>query len=162
MIEVRDNDRTYRLPAKPTGDTGIAVALEVLAGRHRRLGYVVTDPAATENYFRLRLADAEREHFFVLFLDTRHRVIHEEIMFSGTIDGAEVSPREVVKAALFVNAAAILVAHNHPSGDSEPSAADRAVTARLRQALALIEVRLLDHIVVSRTGTTSMASRGWV
>lgn len=162
MIEVRDNDRIYRLPAKPTGDTVIAVALEVLAGRHRRLGFNVTDPGAAENYLRLQLADAEREHFFVLFLDTRHRVIHEEIMFSGTIDGAEVCPREVVKAALFVNAAAILVGHNHPSGEPEPSSADRALTARLKQALALIDVRLLDHFVVSRTGATSMAMRGWV
>ena len=162
MIEIRDNGRVYRLPAKPTGDTVIAVAMEVLAGRHRRLEFTANDPEATRNYLRLRLGDNEREVFYVLFLDARHRLIHEEALFSGGIGSAEIHPREVVKAALFSNAAAIVVSHNHPSGCVEPSAADRALTTRLKQALALIDVRLLDHFVVSRTDAVSMASRGWV
>ena len=160
MIEVRDNNRVFRLPANPTGDTVIAVAIEVLASRHSRLGVTIDNPKDTEKYLRLRLGGCDREHFLALFLDTRHRVIHEEVLFSGGIDGAEIHPREVVKGALFSNAAAILISHNHPSGDAEPSNADRAVTARLKQALALIDVRLLDHFVVSATGATSMAARG--
>lgn len=160
MIEVRDNNRIFRLPANPTGEAVIAVAVEVLAARHSRLGVNIDGPADTAAYLRLRLGDCEREHFFAMFLDSRHRVIHEEILFSGSIDGAEVHPREIVKAALFSNAAAVVIAHNHPSGSAEPSAADRAVTARIKQSLALIDVRLLDHFVVSRTDSTSFASRG--
>ena len=93
-------------------------------------------------------------------LDTRHRLIEYAELFQGTIDGTEVHPREVVRRALRCNAAAVIVAHNHPSGSTEPSAADRAVTARLKQALALVDVRVLDHIVVAGTMTTSMAAGG--
>ena len=162
MIQVFDTDKTFRLPSNPTGDTVIAVALEILANRHRRLPFTASNPADTERYVRLRLADCEREHFLALFLDTRHRLIHEEILFSGGIDGAEIFPREIAKAALFCNAAAIVAGHNHPSGDPEPSAADRAVTARIKSALSLIDVRILDHIVVGRSGSVSMAARGMV
>ena len=97
-----------------------------------------------------------------MFLDTRHRIIAIEMLFRGTIDGAEVHPREVARMALKLNAAAVIVAHNHPSGNPEPSAADRAVTAQLKQALGLLDVRLLDHFVVSATQETSLAARGWV
>ena len=95
-------------------------------------------------------------------LDTRHRLIEYVELFLGTIDGAEVHPREVAKQALRLNAAAVLVAHNHPSFDVEPSAADRAVTARLKQALALLDIRLLDHVIVGGRLSSSMAARGWV
>ena len=98
----------------------------------------------------------------MLFLDNRHRLLAFDILFYGTIDGAEVYPREVARAALRHNAAAIIVTHNHPSGSTEPSAADRAVTLRLRDALAMLEIRLLDHFIVGDGPATSLAARGWV
>src|SRR5690606_13373899 len=97
-----------------------------------------------------------------LFLDTRHRALAFEELFRGTVDGAEVHPREVVRRALAHNAAALIVGHNHPSGSAEPSAADRAVTARLKQSLALVDVRLLDHFVIGDGAPVSLAARGWV
>ena len=105
------------------------------------------------------LSDAE---LLALFLDTRHRVIAYEALFSGTVDGTEVHPRDVVRRALAHNAAAVIVGHNHPSGNPEPSAADRAVTARLKQALALVDLRLLDHFVIADGPPVSLAARGWV
>ena len=98
----------------------------------------------------------------MLFLDNRHRLLAFDILFYGTIDGAEVYPREVARAALRHNAAALIVTHNHPSGSTEPSAADRAVTLRLRDALAMLEIRLLDHFIVGDGPATSLAARGWV
>jgi DNA repair protein RadC len=142
-------------------DQLIADALALLDNRLRR-GPALTDPDEAGRYCKLRLAGADREIFLVLFLDTRHRLVEAVEMFKGTNDGAEVHPREVVRAALACNAAAIICAHNHPSGNPEASAADRAVTARLKQALALVEVRLLDHFIVGDGAPTSMARRGWV
>ncbi|HEX5420272.1 MAG TPA: DNA repair protein RadC [Gammaproteobacteria bacterium] len=112
--------------------------------------------------FQAQLADLPHEVFSCLFLDTRHRVISYEELFRGTIDGAMVYPREVLKRALHHNASAVIVAHNHPSGVSEPSEADRSITLKLSKALALIDVRLLDHLIVSRGGHVSLAERGWV
>jgi DNA repair protein RadC len=97
-----------------------------------------------------------------MFLDARHRLVGFEELFNGTIDGADVHPREVARRALERNAAAVIVGHNHPSGNPEPSPADRAVTGRLKQALALVDVRLLDHFIVGDGPATSMAARGWV
>lgn len=136
-------------------------AEQLLLAKLERQG-LVSDPSVAGQMFRLRLANLEREEFHVMFLDTRHRVLAVEMLFVGTIDGAEVHPREVVKRALHYNAAAVILAHNHPSGESEPSAADRATTARLKQALALVDIRMLDHFVVSASSATSMAARGWV
>ncbi|HEY5972737.1 MAG TPA: JAB domain-containing protein, partial [Pseudoxanthomonas sp.] len=104
----------------------------------------------------------EHEVFAALFLDTRHRALGFEELFRGTVDGAEVHPREIVRRALSHNAAAVIVGHNHPSGCAEPSSADRAITARLKQALSLVDVRLLDHFVVGDGPPVSLASRGWV
>ncbi len=103
-----------------------------------------------------------REHFEVAFLDSQHRLIAVERLFSGSLDGAEIHPRIIVQRALALNAAGILVAHNHPSGNTEPSAADKAVTAQLKAALRMVEVRLLDHFVVTNSQAVSMAARGWV
>ena len=107
-----------------------------------------------------RLKGLAYEAFLCLFLDNRHRVISCEEMFRRTVDSAQVYPREVVKRALVLNAAAVILAHNHPSGEAEPSHADRAITARLKDALALIEVRVLDHLVIGDGVATSMAERG--
>jgi DNA repair protein RadC len=125
-------------------------------------GAALSDPQSAGRYFAQRLRGLPQEVFAALFLDTRHRVIAFEELFQGTLDGAEVHPREVVRRALGHNAAAVIVAHNHPSGNPEPSAADRAVTARLKQALALVDLRLLDHFVIGDGAPVSLAARGWV
>ena len=122
----------------------------------------ITDPAQAGTYIKLHLGSKEREHFGVLFLSSRHRVLAWEVLFLGDPEGCEVHPREVVKAALNYNAVAVIIGHNHPSGDAEPSAADRAVTARLKQALSLVDIRLLDHFVVGNGLPVSLAARGWV
>lgn len=109
---------------------------------------------------RVWLRSEAREVFAALFLDSRHRVIASEKMFFGTIDGTEIHPREVVRQALSHNAAAIILAHNHPSGVAEPSAADRQVTRRLQAALAMIDVRVLDHFIIAGSSTFSFAARG--
>lgn len=134
----------------------------LMRSRIRADGTQLSDPSAAGSMFRYRLANHEREVFSVAFLTTRHRVICVEDLFCGTLDGAEVHSREVAKRALELNAAAIICAHNHPSNNGEPSSADRSCTARLKQALALIDCRLLDHFVVTADGYTSMAERGWV
>ncbi len=117
-------------------------------------------PQAAQAYVHALLSDRPREVFACLFLDTRHRVLSFEELFLGTIDGAVVHPREVVKRALLENAAAVIAVHNHPSGIADPSEADIALTHRLRKALALVDVRLLDHLVVGQTETVSLSSRG--
>lgn len=119
-------------------------------------------PGATEQYLKLVLRDYPHEVFAALFLDTRHRVIAFEELFHGTIDGATVYPRVVAEKALNHGAAALIVAHNHPSGISEPSLADQAITRRLKDALALLEIRLLDHFVIGDGVPVSMASRGMI
>jgi len=119
-------------------------------------------PNAAQDYLRARLGHHLQEVFACLFLDNRHRVIHYAELFHGTIDGASVHPREIVRAALAHNAAALILAHNHPSGVAEPSDADRRITQRLKDALALIDVRVLDHIVVGDSACISLAERGWL
>jgi DNA repair protein RadC len=123
---------------------------------------VLTDPRATREYLRMRLRDLPHEIFACIYLDNQHRLLAFEELFRGTIDGASVYPREVVKAALKRNAAALILAHNHPSGVAEPSAADRQLTRRLKDALALVDIRVLDHIVVGDGETVSLAERGWL
>jgi len=123
-------------------------------------GTSLTSPAMTVEYLQTVLRDRKREIFTCLFLDTRHRVIASEDLFQGSIDGACVYPRIVAERALRLSAAAVIVAHNHPSGISEPSLADQAITRRLKDALLLLEIRLLDHFVVGDGPPVSMASRG--
>ncbi len=117
-------------------------------------------PAAVKEYLCAKLAGFEHEVFAVLFLDTQHRLIEYAEMFRGTIDSASVYPRELVKEALRLNAAAVIVSHNHPSGNPEPSRADEVLTQRLKSALALVDVRVLDHFVVGRGQIVSFAERG--
>jgi len=122
----------------------------------------ISSPDASRRYLMLKLGEREQEVFAVMFLDNRHRLIKYEELFYGTIDGASVHPREVVKAALRHNAAALIIAHNHPSGVPEPSRADESITRRLKEALAIVDIRVLDHIVVGGTEITSFAERGLI
>lgn len=125
-------------------------------------GAMLSDPHSVGRYFSQRLRGYGHEVFAVLFLDIRHRSLGFEELFRGTLDCTEVHPREVVRRALSYNAAAVIVGHNHPSGCAEPSSADRAITQKLKQALALVDVRLLDHFVVGDGHPVSMATLGWV
>lgn len=137
-------------------------ALAILARRLRTEGVSLTDPKNAGQYVQLRIGALEHEVFACIFLDSRHRVIEFYEISRGTIDGAEVHPREIVKRALQVNAAALLLTHNHPSGALEFSAADRAVTVRVKAACALIDVRVLDHILVTAGGHLSLATQGGI
>ena len=123
-------------------------------------GDALGSPEDTRRFLSARLRDYPHEVFACLFLDNRHRVITFEELFRGTIDAASVYPREVVKRALTLNAAAIIIAHKHPSGVAEPSSADRALTRRLQEALQLVDIRLLDHFVVGDGPPVSFAERG--
>jgi len=122
----------------------------------------LTSPRDSAAFLKARMGSRPYEVFACLFLDNRHRVLAFEEMFRGTLDGASVHPREVVRAALEHNAAAVILAHNHPSGVAEPSAADRNITHQLRDALQLIGVRVLDHLVIGTGEPTSMAARGLI
>ena len=139
----------------------VTLAMKVLAIKHRA-GRPLSNPEATRNYLRLRLADYRNEVFGSLFLDNRHRIIAMRELFQGTIDGASIHPRVVVQQALEANAAAMVLFHNHPSGVAEPSHADEAITRRLKEALALVDVRVLDHFVVSAGESVSFAERGLI
>lgn len=141
---VQDEDERYRLAS---GDEIIEAAMVEMQRRFRR-GTTINSPEATKGFLQLRLGHLEHEVFAVIWLDNRHRVLAFEELFRGTIDGASVHPREVVKAALKHNAAAAIFAHNHPSGVAEPSQADQRITQRLKEALTLVDVLTLDHIIV--------------
>jgi len=123
-------------------------------------GQILKDPSVASHYFARRLRDAPREIFAALFLDTRHRALGFEELFYGTLDGSEVHPRELVRHALDHKAAAVIVGHNHPSGNPEPSTADKKLTIKLKQSLALMDIRLLDHFVIGDGAPVSMAARG--
>jgi DNA repair protein RadC len=131
-------------------------------GENLDRGDPLESPDVTEQYLKTVLRDHPHEVFACLFLDTRHRVIAYEELFHGTIDGATVYPRVVAEKALRHGAAALIAAHNHPSGISEPSIADQAITRRLKEALALLDIRLLDHFVIGDGNPVSMAARGLV
>ena len=143
---------------------GILQAALELSRRHYRealqAGPALEAPQAARNFLQAQLRDRPYEVFCCLHLDNRHRLIAFDELFRGTIDGASVHPREVVKQALSRNAAAVILAHNHPSGVAEPSHADELITARLRDALALVDIRVLDHLVVGDTRCVSFAERG--
>ena len=139
----------------------ITLAMKVLAIKHRA-GRSLSKPEETRNYLRLRLADYRNEVFGCLFLDNRNRIIAVRELFQGTINGASIYPRVVVQQALEVNAAAMVFFHNHPSGVAEPSHADEEITRRLKDALALVDVRVLDHFVVSAGESVSFAECGLI
>ena len=125
-------------------------------------GVTLNDFELVGRYLAQQLRHRQAEVFAVIFLDARHRLLRFEEIFHGTIDSAEVHPREIVRRALTLNAAALIVGHNHPSGNPEPSPSDRNVTARLKYALAMVEVRLLDHFIIGDGPPVSLAQRGWI
>jgi DNA repair protein RadC len=155
---VRDVDGQYR-PA--SSEEVLQQARRVLSHRVRR-GATMSSPEAVKDYLRVQLGVLEHEVFCVIFLDAQHRIVALKEMFRGTVTQTSVYPREVVKESLAVNAAAVILAHNHPSGVAQPSRADEFLTQSLRQALALVDVRVLDHLVVAGADVTSFAELGLV
>ena len=153
---------TYEVQIKSDEESIITKALEILVSRMRKAEAYMNSPSAVRNFLRLKMAELEFEVFTVLFLDAQHGVIATEEMFRGTLTQTSVYPREVVKRSLHHNAAAVIFAHNHPSGIAEPSKADEMLTVALKQALALVDVRALDHFIVAGTNCLSFAERGLI
>ncbi len=153
---VRDVDGQYRLAS---ADEVLTQAWGVLADRFKP-GVTLSSPQEVKDYLRLEIGLLEHEVFCVVFLDAQHRVIELRQMFRGTVTQTSVYPREVVKESLQLNAAAVILAHNHPSGVAEPSRADEFLTQTLKTALLLVDVRVLDHLVVTANATVSFAERG--
>jgi len=172
LIGVRESRLLYQGSLKPlfaaSPEKGVshqkcAVAKELvrrLLEEELQNGNALTSPSAVRDYLKLLLNQQEHEIFVVIFLDAQNRVIATEEMFRGTLTQTSVYPREVVKAVLRHNAAAVILAHNHPSGVPEPSLSDRLLTDTLKQALSLIDVRVLDHFIVAGTETVSLAELG--
>jgi len=156
------NGEEYDDMVKKADDNIIDDAMLILEKRMSVPESWITSPKSSIEYLKLSIGNKEQEIFGCLFLDNRHGVISSEDLFYGTIDGASVHPREVVKAALRYNAAAIILYHNHPSGDPEPSRADISITKRLNDALMLIDIRVLDHIIIGGTNHSSLAEKGLI
>lgn len=130
--------------------------------RETKKGDAMTSPSLVRDFARCKMHGLEHEVFSVMFLDTQHRVISYQQMFRGTIDSASVYPREIIKEALKQNAAAIIILHNHPSGEATPSDADRRITRRIQDAAGLMNIRVLDHLVVGSPDIASFAENGWI
>ena len=166
LRELLAAERALFCAAPGLGDAKYAQLQAVLEMGRRHLGEVLQrgvaleSPLQAKHYLLARLRDKPHEIFCCLYLDNRHRVLAFEEMFSGTLSGASVYPREVVKAALRINAAAVIFAHNHPSGVAEPSQADEVLTRRLKEALALVDIRVLDHLVIGDGEVVSFCDRG--
>ena len=152
---------TY-LVTSPVTETDIITMAKRFARRKLAKGRKITLPSQAFEHLQLLLQDYEHEVFSVLFLDSQHRVIRFEELFRGTIDAASVYPREVLKAALAYNAAAVILVHNHPSGDPKPSDSDRKITERPKETLGLMNVRVIDHITVGSEGCASFAELGYL
>jgi DNA repair protein RadC len=155
-LYVRD-ERGEFIPAN--GDAVVAAAKAHLRRRVRR-GVALTSPSVVRDFLSVTLGDRDCEYFCVLCLDSRHRFLRFVELFRGTIDGASVHPREVVKLAIESQSAAVLLVHNHPSQIAEPSHADELITRRLRESLSLVDVRVLDHLIVAGDTVLSMAEKG--
>ncbi len=145
-------------------DAIIKQALQILEGRMKRdVLTVFNSPQITKDYLRLKLGQLEHEVFGVIMLDTRHRFIKDEVLFRGTIDGAGIFPREVVKTCLLSGpVSAVLIYHNHPSGLVSPSDADKRITERLKESLGIVDVQVLDHLIISYSGSFSFAEEGLI
>src|SRR5947207_861987 len=155
---VRDAHGEYR----PANADEVLKAARQVIGRRVRRGTTMSSPQAVRDFLRTKLAELEHELFVALLLDSQHRLIEYVELFRGTLAQTSVYPREVAKAALKSNAAAMIFAHNHPSGVPEPSRADELLTQALKQALALLDVRVLDHFIVAGAETVSFAERGLI
>lgn len=155
----KDSKGNYKLTGNTTEADVLAAAESILRSKLEREGDI-SNPRDASDFLRMRLGALLHEEFHILWLDNRHRILTCQKLFTGTIDGASVHPREVVRAALNINACAAILAHNHPSGVPEPSTADRSITNELVDALKLVGVRILDHIVVGAGSCVSMAERG--
>ncbi|WP_370641541.1 RadC family protein [Halorhodospira sp. 9622] len=160
-LQTGEQAGTYVIPEAVTESELLDMA-QRLARRRLAKGRILRGPASVYRALQTRLLDRDHEVFGIVYLDNQHRILGVEELFRGTIDGTAVYPREVVKEALRHGAAAVILAHNHPSGHLEPSVADERITDRLRQALELVEVRVLDHVIVSSEGYTSLAELGKV
>lgn len=156
---IRDRQGNYKLTGSTTEADVLAAAEGILRAKLTREGSI-SNPTDASDFLRMRLGALAHEEFHILWLDNRHQILSCEKLFTGTIDGASVYPREIVRAALQINACAAILTHNHPSGNPEPSTADRTITRDISAALKLIGVRVLDHIVVGAGSTVSMAGRG--
>lgn len=157
------SDETGKYQAtKPLTEAQIIQAAKALLSASYKPGMSLTSPNLTRDLLQLHYYDLEHEVFVGVFLDNQHRIIAHEILFKGTIDGAAVYPREVAKRALKLNAAAVIFAHNHPSGIEEPSRADQQITDKLKQALGLFDVRVLDHFIIGKVGIYSFAEHGLI
>ncbi|PSU64239.1 RadC family protein [Photobacterium phosphoreum] len=161
-------DKETFCQVKGLGPAKFALLQAVLALGERYLEEILkkdnalTNPQNTRQYLVKKLRHKQREAFYILFLDNQHRVITGEVLFEGTLDCVSVYPREVVKRSLELNAAALILAHNHPSGVAEPSQADHRITRKISDSLALVDIRVLDHFIVGEGDIISFAERGWL
>lgn len=154
-------DGQYVATAPFSADEALCLAQEIVKQRFQR-GAPMASPEVTKRYLCLQLADRDYEVFGALFLDAQHRLLANEELFRGTVDASPVYPRVILQRCLTLNAVALILYHNHPSGEPEPSSADRHMTDRVKQALDLVDVRLLDHLVVAGSMAASFAERGWL
>lgn len=159
VFRVMDRPGIYLVDGPLTNEDILEKAADILLEKIQHSD-VLGDPDKTRQFLKCKISILEHEVFVGLFLDNQHRVIAYKELFRGTIDGASVYPREVVKEALSVNAAAMIIAHNHPSGVAEPSQADEHITQRLKDALEMMGIRLLDHLVIGSEDIVSLAERG--
>lgn len=160
IFEAKPNGK-YRARRQFSADDVLDFANEIVSQRFQR-GASMTSPTTTRQFLCLQLANRPHEVFGVLFLDSQHQLIGNEELFQGTINSTSVYPRVIVQRALLLNAAALILYHNHPSGVPEPSSADRQITERITSSLALIDVRVIDHLVIAGTASVSFAERGWL
>ena len=158
---VEQESGNYLISNPVTIDQLCDITSDLLA-QHFELGEALTSPAKSFGFLQAKLALMEHEVFGCLFLNSQHQVLAYEDLFKGTIDAASVYPREVVKRVLHHNAAAVILCHNHPSGTPEPSQADRAITNKLKEALSLVDVSVLDHVVIGGSEQVSFAERGLI
>ena len=161
QLIAREEPGTYRVDGDVT-DAQLLHLAKMIAQKRLSKGNKLGSPDEVHRCLQTLLLDYPYEVFGTLLLDTQHRLITFDELFRGTIDSASVYPREVIKHAIENNAAAVILVHNHPSGDPEPSDADRRITQRLQEALGLVDIRVLDHVVVGHEGYTSFAERGWL
>lgn len=158
-FQINEDPNQFSVSRPVTAEEILAMARQLIQQQFER-GQALTQPNDAREFLMLELAQLEHEAFYCIFLDNQHRILATKTCFVGTIDGASVYPREIVKQALKLNACALILAHNHPSGVATPSSADKAITKRLIDALSLVEVRVLDHFVIGGTEQYSFAENG--